>query len=34
MLTFEDGDAEMWCERREQLEELYRLIMLTTAEKK
>jgi hypothetical protein len=34
VLTFKDGDTEMWCESREQLEELYRLIPLTTAEQK
>jgi hypothetical protein len=31
VLTFEDGDAEMWCEWREQLDELYRLVPLTTS---
>jgi hypothetical protein len=34
ILTFEDGDADMWCEWREQLEDLYGLIPLTTAEQK
>jgi hypothetical protein len=31
-LTYEDGDADMWCGWREQLDELYRLVPLTTAE--
>ena len=34
VLTYEDGDVEMWCEWQEQLEELYRLVPLTTAEQK
>ena len=34
VLTFADGDAEMWCEWREQLDELNRLVPLTTAEQK
>jgi hypothetical protein len=34
VLTFEDGDAEMWCEWREQLDELNRLVLLTTAKQK
>lgn len=33
VLVFEDGDAEMWCEWREQLDELYRLVPLETADK-
>jgi hypothetical protein len=32
LLTFEDDDAEMWCKWREQLDEFYQLIPLTTAE--
>ncbi len=32
VLTYEDGDAEMWCEWREQLDELYRLVPLTSTE--
>ena len=32
VLTFEDGDAEMWCEWREQLDELFRLVPLKTSE--
>jgi hypothetical protein len=32
ILAFEDGDAELWCEWPEQLQELYWLIQLTTAE--
>jgi hypothetical protein len=33
VLTSEDSDAEIWCEWREQLDELYLLILLTTASK-
>ena len=32
VLTYEDGDAEMWCEWREQLDELYCLVPLTSTE--
>jgi hypothetical protein len=34
ILTFKDGDAEMWCKWQEQLDELYRLVPLTTAKQK
>jgi hypothetical protein len=34
VLTFEDGDAEMWCKWREQLDELYWIVPLTTAKKR
>jgi hypothetical protein len=34
MIALEDGDAEMWCGWREQLNELYQLVQLRMADQK